>query len=60
MSDIPRHLVDKRVLERNLRKGLVDHKEFDRSLKDLDDKAPNAETVTLAPSADDGPDDDED
>lgn len=45
-------LIDKRVVERNVRKGLVDPKELDKLVKALPDRAENVAEV----SDDDGPD----
>ena len=46
---------DVRTLERKLRKGLINKKEFEKYLKSLPDKADN-----IAPPATDGGDDGED
>lgn len=38
-------LVDKRVVKRNVQKGLVDSKELDKQIKALPDQENNAEVV---------------
>ncbi|HEU4382302.1 MAG TPA: hypothetical protein VFR85_02270 [Anaeromyxobacteraceae bacterium] len=45
MSDIENKLVDKRVAQRYLRKGLLDEKEYERHLKSLEDLADQAVPV---------------
>jgi hypothetical protein len=40
-------LVDKRVLDRNIRKGIVDPKEFEKQLAQLPDAAANAEWLEI-------------
>ncbi|MBK8171193.1 MAG: hypothetical protein IPK60_12725 [Sandaracinaceae bacterium] len=45
MSSYSDSLIDKRVLKRNVAKGLVDAKEHDKNIKALPDQADNAETV---------------
>ncbi len=45
MSDIENKVVDKRVVERYLRKGLLDEKEYERHLKGLKDLADQAVPV---------------
>ena len=56
--------LDIRVRERNLKKGTLDAKELDKSLKDLPDVSAQATIVTLAQpafsDADDGLDDADD
>lgn len=45
MSDIENKLVDKRVAQRYVRKGLLDEKEYERHLKGLEDLAEQAVPV---------------
>jgi hypothetical protein len=45
----PERLVDKRVVQRNVQKGLVDAKEHEKGLKQLPDRADNI----AEPSTDD-------
>lgn len=45
MSDIDSKLVDKRVVHRYLKKGLVDEKEYEQLLKKLPDLADEAVPV---------------
>ena len=42
MSDIENKLIDKRVAQRYVRKGLLDEKEYERHLKGLEDLAGQA------------------
>ncbi len=64
-------LLDRRVVERNIRKGIVTREEYQKFLDSLGDAAANAETmrarlgeddepVAAAESDDDGDDDEED
>lgn len=39
-------LLDRRVVERNIRKGIVTREEYDTFLRELGDTADNAESVT--------------
>jgi hypothetical protein len=50
MADLHPLLIDKRVVERNIAKGLVDRKQYDKYLADLTDQADNGEVVALEPS----------
>ncbi len=45
MSDIENKVVDKRVAQRYVRKGLLDEKEYERHLKGLKDLADEAMPV---------------
>ena len=47
MSDVPESLVDKRVVERNISKGRVDKKDYDKHLESLPDVAENAAEVEV-------------
>ena len=47
-KEIANPLFDRRVVERNIRNGIVDRKEYERWLKSLDDDGSNALTVTTA------------
>jgi hypothetical protein len=42
MSSYPEFLIDKRVIERNIQKGIVDSKEYAKGLERLPDVADNA------------------
>jgi pantothenate kinase len=44
-EDIPLRYLDRRVVERYLKKGLLDEKEYARYLKSLEDLAENAGSV---------------
>ena len=44
----PDHLIDKRVIDRNIVKGLVDQKEHAKLLAQLPDVADNAEVMDLS------------
>ena len=52
-------LIDKRILQRNIDKGLVDAKQFDKMLTALPDRADNATSAALEAERDDE-DEDED
>lgn len=55
MADIDERLVDKRVHERNIRRGAIDRKDYEKYLKDLPDVADKGEHVampTLEPQED--------
>jgi hypothetical protein len=39
-------LLDRRVVERNIRKGIVTREEYDTFLRELGDAADNAESIT--------------
>jgi hypothetical protein len=56
MAAYPPRIVDKRIVERNIRKGLIQRKEFEKFLTDLPDVASQAEIVRV----DEGLDDDDD
>lgn len=47
MADIDDRLVDKRVQERNIRRGVIDRKEYEKYLKDLPDVADKGEHVAM-------------
>lgn len=53
---IPDWMIDKRVVDRYLRKGMLDAKEYDKLIKAIPDRADNAEPM----GDDDGDDEDED
>ncbi|UJR78556.1 hypothetical protein [Sandaracinus amylolyticus] len=56
-------LIDKRILQRNIDKGLVDAKQYDKLLTSLPDRAENAATAALEDDLtdiDEGEDEDED
>lgn len=50
-------LLDRRVVERNIRKGIVTREEYDTFLRELGDTADNAESVTARLGEDDLVDD---
>lgn len=47
MADLNDHLVDKRIQERNMRRGVLDKKDFEKHLGNLEDVADNAEVIQL-------------
>jgi hypothetical protein len=47
MAEIHPHLVDKRILERNFKKGTVTRKDYEKYLKDLPDASDNMEVVSI-------------
>lgn len=47
MSDYPERLIDKRIVERNITKGLVDRAAYEAQLESLPDVSGNAEVVDL-------------
>lgn len=47
MTDVPESVLDKRVIERNIEKGLIDRKQYEQHLGKLHDAADNAEAVEL-------------
>ena len=47
MADVPESLVDRRVIERNIAKGLIEKKDYDKHLESLPDVAENAAEVEL-------------
>jgi hypothetical protein len=49
MADLHSLLIDKRVVERNIAKGLIDRKQYDKYLADLPDQADKGEVVALEP-----------
>jgi hypothetical protein len=53
-------LLDKRVIERNIKKGLVSRETFEKHLTALPDVADQAETIQARLGDDDDLDDDED
>jgi hypothetical protein len=48
MADFENKQIDKRVVLRYLRKGIVDEREYERHLKGLDDRADDAMPVEAA------------
>jgi hypothetical protein len=46
--------VDKRIVERNMAKGLVDRKDYAKYLAELPDRADNAEPVPFDPMRPEG------
>lgn len=52
-------LLDRRVVERNIRKGIVTREEYEAFLRQLGDASDNAETVSARLGEDDEQDDDE-
>jgi hypothetical protein len=57
MASIDERLVDKRIVERNIERGLVTEADYQKYLKELADVEENADVI---PSYDDLDDDDED
>ena len=53
-------LLDRRVVERNIRKGIVTREEYDTFLRELGDTADNAESVTARLGEEEPVDDDND
>lgn len=53
-------LIDKRVLQRNIDKGLVEPKQYDKLLGALPDRAENVAPVTVDDDEDDEIDDEDD
>lgn len=47
-------VLDKRILERNLKKGLLTKKDFEAHVGGLPDRAEAAETIRVGPVAEDG------
>lgn len=47
MAELTDHLVDKRVQDRNMRRGALDKKDFEKHIQGLKDVADNAEVVQL-------------
>lgn len=47
MADVPESLVDTRVIDRNIAKGLIDKKDYHKHLESLPDVADNAEQVQV-------------
>ena len=47
-KEIPVRYLDRRVVERYIKKGLLDEKEYQRHLKALEDLADNAGTMETA------------
>ncbi|MFW5921599.1 MAG: hypothetical protein ACOCUS_07145 [Polyangiales bacterium] len=47
MADVPESLVDRRVIERNIAKGLIEKKDYEKHLESLPDVADNAAEVEL-------------
>lgn len=47
MADLDDHLIDKRIQERNMRRGELDTKDFEKHLEGLKDVADNAEVLEL-------------
>lgn len=51
MADYHPLVVDKRIIERNIQKGLISRKDFERHLSELPDCGENAELVSFEPPA---------
>jgi len=51
MARLDEHLVDKRIIERNMRKELLTRYELDKHLESLPDAEGNAEVVELGAAA---------
>ncbi|HEY8429813.1 MAG TPA: hypothetical protein VIL20_15620 [Sandaracinaceae bacterium] len=50
----PEFLIDRRVVQRNIAKGLVDAKEYEKYLAELPDVQGNAEVTVIEPAVDEG------
>lgn len=55
----PEFLIDKRVIERNLKKGIVEQKELEKLLSRLPDVQDNAEACQTDVDDDEGDDEEE-
>lgn len=53
-------LLDRRVVERNIRKGIVSREEYEAFLRQLGDSSDNAAVVSAKLGEDDEPEDDDD
>ena len=53
-------LLDRRVVERNIRKGIVTREEYETFLRELGDTAENAESITARLGEEDAVDENED
>jgi hypothetical protein len=49
MADLHPLLIDKRIVERNIAKGLVTRKDYDKHLADLPDRSNDGEWVEFEP-----------
>ena len=56
----PDNLIDKRIVERNIKKGVVTKKDYDKQLGQLPDKADNADWIGGQSEAGRDADDDDD
>lgn len=54
MADYHPLLIDKRIVERNIHKGLISRKDFDKYLSELPDSGENAETIAVESPDDSG------
>jgi len=52
MADSQDHLLDKRIVQRNIQKGLVGRKDYQSHLEGLADSEHKAETIDLGGEAD--------
>lgn len=59
MSSYPDFLIDKRVIDRNIHKGIVDAKEHEKNLARLPDVQNNAELSQAETDLDDETDEDD-
>jgi len=48
MTDVPDLFLDKRIVERNIRKGVIGRKDYEKYLKDLPDVEDRGEAVRVA------------
>lgn len=53
----PEFLIDKRVIQRNIAKGIVDAKEYDKALAKLPDVQNNAEVIAADSPSDESDED---
>ncbi len=57
MAIIDERLVDKRIVERNIERGLVSETDYQKYLKDLTDVEVNADVIRLYDADDEGDED---
>ncbi|MFW5926185.1 MAG: hypothetical protein ACOCV4_08450 [Myxococcota bacterium] len=59
MADYHPLLIDKRIIERNIHKGLISRNDYEKYLEGLPDSEQNAEVVQFEPPEPEGEGDDE-
>ena len=55
MATLGEKLVDKRIVERNMAKGLITKEEYEKHLADLDDREGSYDTVEIEPEGSEDP-----